>query len=132
MYRRARSRNNRSSRDGSLRQSFGVVAVGALIGTSLFVTGDYIAARQRANAIAAAAAAAAKSDEIYTGSILYMPDEGRTCHQLLFNNHTGRFTDNGYVDCVDAAYRSASEPKHWSAARARVISSGFRDHGTAP
>ena len=43
-------------------------------------------------------------DEIYTGSILYMPDMGNVCRQLLFDNHNGQFTDNGYVDCERAAY----------------------------
>ena len=42
---------------------------------------------------------------------------------------TGRFTDNGYVDCVQAAYQSGiGSPKQWSAARVKVISTGFRDH----
>ena len=128
MYRRARRRKGRSSRFDSIRQALGVVAVGALLGTTLFATGEYMTARQRASA-AAAAAAAASAEEIYTGSILYMPDEGRTCHQLLFDNHTGRFTDNGNVDCENAAYQGIGGlPKQWSAARLRVISSGFRQH----
>ena len=128
MYRRARRLKARSSRRDSVRQTLGVIAVGVLLGTSLFATGEYITARQRASA-AAAAAAAANVEEIYTGSILYMPDEGRTCHQLLFDNHTGRFTANGNVDCENAAYRgSGGLPKRWSAARVRVISTGFRQH----
>jgi hypothetical protein len=127
MYSRARRRKARSSRLDSVRQSLGVIAVGALLGTSLFATGEYITVRQRASA--AAAAAAANADEIYTGSILYMPDEGRTCHQLLFDNHTGRFTDNGNVDCENAAYKGIGGlPKQWSATRWRVISTGFRQH----
>ena len=64
------------------------------------------------------AGTAVGDDSIYTGSILYMPQEGRTCRQLLFDNQSGRFSDNGYVDCVNAAYRSPGEPKFWSAARA--------------
>jgi hypothetical protein len=127
MYRRERRRKARPRRRDSVRQTLAVIAIGALLGVGLFATGEYIAARQRANAIAAALAIAG-NDEIYTGSILYMPDQGRTCHQLLFDNLTGRFTDNGYVDCINAAYRSASEPKLWSAARVRVISTNFRDH----
>jgi hypothetical protein len=128
MYRRARRRKVRSSRFDSVRQTLGVIAIGALLGTSLFATGEYITARQRASAVAAAAATAS-AEEIYTGSILYMPDEGRTCHQLLFDNHTGRFTDDGHVDCENAAYRGAGGlPKQWSAARVRVISAGFRQH----
>jgi hypothetical protein len=116
---RGRSRDN-------ARQTVAVIAMGALLGVALFATGQYVAARQRANA-AAAAVAAAGDDEVYTGSILYMPHEGTTCRQLLFHNLTGRFTDNGYVDCANAAYHT-SEPKQWSAARVRVISTGFRQH----
>ncbi len=67
--------------------------------------------------------------EVYTGSILYMPDDGRICRQLLFDNHNGRFSDNGYVDCEAAAYRGALDvPKQWSVARLHVISTGFVRH----
>jgi hypothetical protein len=125
MYRRAPRKRTRHSG----RQVLGVVAVGALLGASLFATGEYISLRQRMHTAAAATmAAGANDDELYTGSILFMPNEGRNCHQLLFNNNTGRFTDNGYVDCTNAAYRSAAEPKQWSAARMRVIADGFHDH----
>ena len=73
------------------------------------------------------AAAAPSDDEIYTGSILYMPHRGDICRQLLFDNHNGQFTDNGYVDCGRAAYQGGLDgPKQWSAARVRVISTGFR------
>jgi hypothetical protein len=127
MYRRARRRRVRSSRLDSVRQTLGVIVVGVLLGTGLFAAGEYISARQRANA---AAAAAANDEEIYTGSILYMPEEGRTCHQLLFDNQTGRLTDNGNVDCESAAYHGfgGGLPKQWSAARVRVIADGFRQH----
>jgi hypothetical protein len=82
----------------------------------------------RQAAAVAVALAAVDDDDIYTGSILYMPDSGNACRQLLFDNQNGQFTDNGYVDCDRAAYRNDATPKHWSAARVRVISSGFRDH----
>jgi hypothetical protein len=56
-----------------------------------------------------------------------MPDTSNVCHQWLFDNHSGQFTDNGNVDCLRAAYRGALDgPKQWSAARVRVISTGFR------
>jgi hypothetical protein len=123
MYRRAHRKRGRSE---SIRQTLGVIAVGALIGTSLFVTGEYVTTRLRASP----ARAGANGGEVYTGSILYTPDEGRTCHQLLFDNQTGRFTDNGSVDCENAAYKGMDGglPKQWSAARARVIADGFRQH----
>jgi hypothetical protein len=126
MNRRARQRQARPQKRDTVRQTLAVIAVGALLGGSLFATGEYITARQKA-AAAAAAVATARDDEIYTGSILYMPDEGRTCRQLLFNNRSGRFTDKGYVDCVNAAYSSPTEAKQWSVARVRVISNNFRD-----
>jgi hypothetical protein len=126
MDRRARRRKARPRKRDAVRQTLAVIAVGALLGGSLFATGEYVTARQKAAAVAAALATAS-DDEIYTGSILYMPDEGRTCRQLLFNNRSGRFTDKGYVDCVNAAYRSPNEAKQWSVARVRVISNNFRD-----
>jgi hypothetical protein len=74
-------------------------------------------------------ASAASTNELYTGSILYLPYEGSNCRQLLFDNRNGRFTDNGNVDCAEASLQSGiSSPKQWSAARAKVISMGFRDH----
>ncbi len=97
----------------------GALAVGAL-------AADKYAAAQK---LAAAAALAQSDDEIYTGSILYMPNEGNICRQLLFDNHNGRFTDNGYVDCERAFYQgSLDTPKQWSAARLRAISDGFVRH----
>lgn len=102
-----------------------VLVIGCLLALGVFATESYVIARQQAATAAAAPAVA----EIYTGSILYMPNEGRICHQLLFDNHTGHLIDNGYVDCGQAAYHGASDPPvQWSAARARVISAGFRQH----
>jgi hypothetical protein len=42
------------------------------------------------------------NDEIYTGSILFPSDDETMCHQLLFDNRTGQFKDNGTVDCQKA------------------------------
>jgi hypothetical protein len=110
-----------------IRRTAVVITIGTVLGIGLFVTGGYLTAgRQSA---APMAAAAQSDDEVYTGSILYMPDQGRICHQLLFQNLTGRFLDNGYVDCVAATARIESDdPKQMSSARAKVISTGFRDH----
>jgi hypothetical protein len=118
---KARRAGNRPSQVGM------VIAIGACLGFAAFGVDDYVAAKKAA-AKAAAVALAASDDEIYTGSILYMPDRGNLCRQLLFDNQNGQFTDNGYVDCESAAYRNPNEEaKHWSAARVRVISTGFRD-----
>jgi hypothetical protein len=142
--RRPKTRTRTRSRDGA-RQSVVVIAIGAVIAAGLFATGKYVAARQQtpplimtmaaAKAKTAArdgtsvATTASSDDEIYTGSILYMPDEGQICHQLFFDNLTGRLSDNGYVDCQRAIYGNLSgTPMQMSAARVRVISTGFRDH----
>ena len=121
MYRRAIRKKSRSE---SIRQTLGVVAVGALLGTSLFAIADYFTEQHWVRP----APAARNAGEIYTGSVLYMPPEGRNCRQMLFDNNTGRFTDNGSVDCESAAYRGVdgNQPKQWSSARARVIADGFR------
>ena len=111
------------SREGSRQTTIVVSAVAALLAVGL-LAGNYLASKHRT----AAVATASNADEIFTGSILYMPVEGRICHQILFDNKTGRFSDNGNVDCEHAAYRGTDNtPKQWSFARVRVISTGFRD-----
>jgi hypothetical protein len=97
-----------------------VAAIAAFFSLSLFANSEYAIMKPRAPAVAPS------DDEIYTGSILYMPYDGRICRQILFDNHTGRMRDNGNVDCERAAYRSASE-KLSSLSRVEVISGAFRD-----
>lgn len=102
----------------------GVIAIGMSLGVAALGLQHYVAYQRNA---AVAAAEAVSDDDIYTGSILYMPSRGNLCHQMLFDNLNGQFADNGYVDCISAAYHSAAdEPKHWPTARVHVISSGFR------
>jgi hypothetical protein len=134
-----RSRRRKRAGDG-IRQTLIVLSTAVVLAVGLFAAGDYVVATQRAPATvkaflkpaadrtAAKTAAASGDDEIYTGSILYIPYEGTNCRQLLFDNRNGRFIDNGYVDCMHAAYQSGiGSPKQWSAARVKVISTGFRD-----
>jgi hypothetical protein len=123
MYRRTLRKKSRSE---SIRQTLGVVAVGASLGTGLFAIADYFTVQHWVRP----AVAARNAGEIYTGSVLYMPQEGRNCHQMLFDNNTGRFTDNGSVDCENAAYRGVDGnlTKQWSSSRTRVIADGFRQH----
>jgi hypothetical protein len=99
-----------------------VLAIGAGLGLCVLGIEQYVTARR-----VAAAPAAPNDSEIYTGSILYMPDVGDVCRQLLFDNHNGQFADDGYVDCAHAAYRGGIDwPQQWSSARMRVISTAFR------
>jgi hypothetical protein len=133
------SKRRGRSGDG-LRQTAVVIVIGASLAAGLFAAGNYVVTGQYVPAVVKAVikansgpdgptiAARANGDEIYTGSILYIPDDGANCRQLLFDNRNGRFTDNGYVDCTQASYESGiGSPKQWSAARAKVISTGFRD-----
>ncbi len=107
------------------RQPMAVVAIAAALAIGAIAADRYAAAQREA----VSSAGGPSDDEIYTGSILYMPDDGKVCRQLLFNNRSGRFSDNGNVDCEQAAYRgSLDAPKQWSVARLHVISSGFFKH----
>ncbi len=120
-----RPAKTRSRAHQSSRQVFAVIAIGIAFALGAVISGGYVAVGKRPTA---AAAAAANDDDIYTGSILYMTHDGNACRQLLFDNQNGQFTDNGEVDCERAAYHGLDGPKRWSAARMRVISTGFRGH----
>jgi hypothetical protein len=133
-----RSKSRKGSRDG-FRQAVVVTAIGVVLAAGLFAASGYVIQQQRGPAAVKAfmktgpgnakvASASGGDDEIYTGSILYIPYEGANCRQILFDNRNGRFTDNGYVDCQSAEAQSGiGSPKQWSAARVRVIRDGFRD-----
>lgn len=142
MKRPARRTKGRSG--DSVRQATVVIAIGALAAVGLFIAGKYIVIVHRTPAVITAmaaikagaklaAAGASGAEGVYTGSILYMPDDGNVCRQLLFDNLTGRFTDNGNVDCLRATYGNVGgTPMQMSASRVRIISSGFRQHEPQP
>lgn len=96
-----------------------VAAIGGVLATGLFATREI----QIPRSPVVATIAPSDDDDIYTGSILYMPYDGKVCQQVLFDNRTGRLNDNGLVDCERAIYRSVSTTPN---ARARTISGGFR------
>jgi hypothetical protein len=114
---KGRPRSYRSTRQTA-------VAIAAFLSLGVFAGGEYVSMRTRVSAVVVTRAVpATPSDaEIYTGSILYMPYDGRMCRQILFDNRTGRSSDNGYVDCEQAAYRSASDEP----SGVQAISAGFR------
>ena len=100
------------------------IAIAAFLSLGAFAGGEYTFMRARVPAVVVTRAVpVTQSDaEIYTGSILYMPYDGRMCRQILFDNRTGRSSDNGYVDCEHAAYRSASDEP----TGVQAIIAGFR------
>lgn len=137
MNRFARPGKGRPIAGNAAHQVFIVIAAGATLGLGALATNGYMtspthetasiaAGAGRAGRAATTAAAGQNDEDIYTGSIVYMPDDGRLCRQLLFNNETGQLTDNGYVDCEQAIYHGGDGPKQWSAARIQVIATGFR------
>jgi hypothetical protein len=117
-----RSKIRRRPREGA-RQTVGVVAMGIALALGVVATDEFVTALRKP-AEAAAKAAAPSDDEIYTGSILFTPIEGRICHQFLFDNRTGRISDKGNVDCERAQQGAGS--KNSPVARARAVSAAFR------
>jgi hypothetical protein len=122
--RRSKARARGRGRERS-RQMAVLAALAGVLAVGMFAGGQFAFVRS----LHKPALAPPSDDEIYTGSILYIPDEGKICRQLLFDNRTGRVQDNGLVDCEHAYYRGMSEmAKQWSTARALVISESFRQH----
>jgi hypothetical protein len=116
-----RSNKRPPSRD-RVRLIIAVAAVGTVLAAGLFATKEVEVARSLATE-----SIATRDEDIYTGSILFMPEDGTICRQFLFDNRTGRLNDNGLVDCEGAFYQSdGAAPKRWSSARVRVISTSFR------
>ena len=114
---RAKKRRRRSERG---RRFAAVVAV-----TFLLAAGFFAATEPRIQLAAAKPAPVPSDAEIYTGSILFVPDDGRVCRRFLFDNRTGRFSDSGLVDCESAYYRTPGTASP-SAARTLAISETFR------
>jgi len=120
------TKNHPRAGNGAAQTIVVVIAIAAVLALGALATNQYLVAAKRQ---AAGTFEASNDDDIYTGSILYLPYEGSNCRQLLFDNRSGRFTDNGNVDCAQASSESGiGSPKQWSAARAKAISMGFRDH----
>ena len=101
-----------------------VIALAAVLGLGAVATDQYLAVVTKRQA--AGTYRAAKGDDIYTGALLYMPETGNVCHQWLFDNQNGQFTDKGDINCDAVADQGVDGPKNWSSARIRVISDGFR------
>jgi hypothetical protein len=120
---RSTRRSKRRPRGRERRRQMAVLAViGAILAAGLLAKKEIEITRSSAEP-----AIAPSDDEIYTGSILFVPDDGRICRQILFDNRTGLLNDNGLVDCERAYYQGQSKyPKQWS--RARIISEGFLRH----
>ncbi len=106
-----------------------IAAVAAVLA---MLTAGVFAARETVVQFASPAPPVAKpsDDEIYTGAILFVPDDGKTCRRFLFDNRTGRLSYNGLVDCESAYSQNRNPtPAQMSIARTQAISETFRHHG---
>ncbi len=114
-----------------LRLSFVVLVIGALsIGAILYFNGWMSSQRhwtellfqpQRVQLV--------NNDELYTGSVILVPSRGDKCWQLLFDNRTGRMTDNGQINCYEVVTQLLEEEKQNAVTPSRrihVISNAFR------
>ena len=133
MDRSKRRSNARARGRERSRQMLFLAAIGSVLTVGLFVAGELEAGQfppwLPLSKPAQASKPAPSEEEIYTGSILYVPSEGTICRQLLFDNRTGQLRDNGLVDCEQAYYRGTGESARlWPNARAAVISQSFRGH----
>jgi len=70
-------------------------------------------------------------DDLYTGSILFVPVDGDNCWQRFLDNQTGQLWDNGFVSCEAMAPHSLiSQPGRYSTAgRVDAIRKGFLGRG---
>ena len=109
-----------------LGQVMGQVIAALLVIEAVFAAGFLATSGMEFVRPPAGAAVLPSEAELYAGSIVYIPDEGKLCRQILFDNRTGRLDDKGMVDCALADPGGSAAPKQWPAARVRVISTGFR------
>jgi hypothetical protein len=66
------------------------------------------------------------TDDLTTGSIVFVPTHGERCRNSLIDNATWRIRDNGVVDCRAALSQNAHIGRlRWSTARVDVIRHGF-------
>ena len=118
---RTKRQNSRSER---ARRITAIVAVLALLAAGLFAARDV-----KIQLTSAKPVPTPSDDEIYTGSILFVPDDGKVCRRILFDNRTGQLSDVGLVDCQSAYYRSPNAPPaQLSVTRTQAISETFRHH----
>lgn len=116
---------DRNKRRDITQAALAVCCLVSVVAFSLFAdTGSRHVSRQAKNQ--AAGQGPPTDEEIYTGSILFMPYVGNDCRQNLLDNITGQIRENGVVAC-DAAMSqtAAAQGRTWSAARVDAIRGGF-------
>jgi hypothetical protein len=116
----------RSGRSEGARRALAITAVIGVLAAGVFAAREAIVELSKPVPLAAKPS----DDEIYTGAILFVPDDGKTCRRFLFDNRTGRLSYNGLVDCESAYLQNRNpSPAQMSIARTQAISETFRHHG---
>jgi hypothetical protein len=77
-------------------------------------------------AVHTASAKTPADDDLYTGSILFVPPRGDDCRLRYLDNLTGRVWDKGAVSCDGAMAQSAARQPESSPTRIEAIRRGFR------
>jgi len=62
------------------------------------------------------------TDELYTGSIVFVPPTGDFCWERLLDNRTGYMWDKGYVDCYET--QPSTKARHPTMSGARMLAIG--------
>ena len=121
------SKQRTKRRDSGAERARRITPIVAVLG---LLTAGLFAARETKIELASAKPVPTPSDdEIYTGSILFVPDDGNICRRIAFDNRTGQLSDGERVDCESAYYRSPSAPPvQMPVARTQAISETFRHH----
>ena len=70
----------------------------------------------------AVAAPIVNTDELYTGSIVFVPPTGDFCWERLLDNRTGYMWDKGYVDCYET--QPSTKARHPTMSGARMLAIG--------
>jgi hypothetical protein len=122
-----RSKRRSTKRSGKSERTRRIAATAAVM--AVLTAGFFAATETKIELSAAKPTATPSDDEIYTGSILFVPDDGKVCRRFLFDNRTGQLSYGGLVDCERAYYQNRGEPPiPMSIARTQAISETFRHH----
>ena len=68
-------------------------------------------------------------DELYTGSIVFVPSFGEYCWERMLDNRTGVMWDKGYVDCYEAVQGARGPHSTMSGERMLAIGKALRRGG---
>ena len=115
---------DRESRKDLAQAAFAVCCLGAVVAFSLLVDSGNSRHVSRQKAVQAPPT----EEEIYTGSILFMPYDGNDCRQNLLDNLTGNIRENGIVAC-DAALSQMENIQSRTMSSARWAASGSTNRG---